>query len=185
MACYYVRISKIPPTLACKYLTTQRNSFVLKNSLEDTICQDFAKEVPQHVPSIYLEYCPFIFLSFKIPLIFQGLLWICASFLGTPVVSYIHLYQKHVLAQLLSSCPTLCDLMDCSLSDSSVHRILQERILEWVVMPSSGDFPNPGIELSSLMSLALADRFFFTTRATWQALFNITTCYRLVSPIGW
>ena len=75
--------------------------------------------------------------------------------------------------------------MDCSLSDSSVHRILQERILEWVVMPSSGDFPNPGIELSSLMSLALADRFFFTTRATWQALFNITTCYRLVSPIGW
>ena len=29
-------------------------------------------------------------------------------------------------------CPTLCDLMDCSLPGSSVHGILQARILEWV-----------------------------------------------------
>ena len=35
------------------------------------------------------------------------------------------------------SCPTLCDLMDCSLSGSSVHGILQARILEWVAMPLS------------------------------------------------
>jgi len=32
---------------------------------------------------------------------------------------------------------TLCDPMDCSLPDSSVHKILQARILEWVAMPSS------------------------------------------------
>ena len=30
----------------------------------------------------------------------------------------------------------LCDCMDCSLPDSSVHRILQAKILEWVAMPS-------------------------------------------------
>ena len=30
------------------------------------------------------------------------------------------------------SCPTLCDPMDCSPPGSSVHRILQARILEWV-----------------------------------------------------
>ena len=36
----------------------------------------------------------------------------------------------------LQSCPTLSDLVDHSLSDSSVHGILQARILEWVVMPS-------------------------------------------------
>ena len=30
------------------------------------------------------------------------------------------------------SCPTLCDPMDCSLPGSSVHGILQARILEWV-----------------------------------------------------
>ena len=31
----------------------------------------------------------------------------------------------------------LCDPMDCSLPGSSVHGILQARILEWVAMPSS------------------------------------------------
>ena len=40
-------------------------------------------------------------------------------------------------AKSLQSCLTLCDLMDCSLSGSSVHGILQTRILEWIVMPSS------------------------------------------------
>ena len=40
-------------------------------------------------------------------------------------------------AKLLHLCPILCDSMDCSLPDSSVHGILQTRILEWVAMPSS------------------------------------------------
>ena len=31
----------------------------------------------------------------------------------------------------------LCDPMDCSLPGSSVHGILQARVLEWVAMPSS------------------------------------------------
>ena len=35
----------------------------------------------------------------------------------------------------LQSCPTLCDPMDCNLPGSSVHGILQARILEWVAMP--------------------------------------------------
>ena len=35
------------------------------------------------------------------------------------------------------SCPTLCNPMDCSLPGSSVYGILQVRILEWIVMPSS------------------------------------------------
>ena len=34
------------------------------------------------------------------------------------------------------SCPTLCDPMDCSLPGSSIHGILQERILEWVAIES-------------------------------------------------
>ena len=34
-------------------------------------------------------------------------------------------------------CPTLCNPMDCSLPDSSVHGILQARTLEWGAMPSS------------------------------------------------
>ena len=39
--------------------------------------------------------------------------------------------------QSLQSCPTLCDPMDCRPPGSSVHGILQARILEWVVMPFS------------------------------------------------
>ena len=35
------------------------------------------------------------------------------------------------------SCPTLCDSMDCSPPGSSVHRILQARILEWLAIPFS------------------------------------------------
>ena len=33
-------------------------------------------------------------------------------------------------------CPTLCDPMDCSLPGSSVLRVLQARIVEWVAMSS-------------------------------------------------
>ena len=40
-------------------------------------------------------------------------------------------------AKSLQSCPTLCDPMGCSPPGSSVHGILQPRILEWVAMPSS------------------------------------------------
>ena len=39
-----------------------------------------------------------------------------------------------LVAQL---CLTLCDPMDWSLQGSSVHEILQERILEWVAIPFS------------------------------------------------
>ena len=38
------------------------------------------------------------------------------------------------------SCSTLCDPMDCSLPGSSVHGILQARILEWVATPFSRGF---------------------------------------------
>ena len=48
--------------------------------------------------------------------------------------------SESVLAQ---SCPTLCDPMDGSLPGSSVHGILQARILEWVVMPSSRGSSQP------------------------------------------
>ena len=42
-----------------------------------------------------------------------------------------------VVAKLLKFCLTLCDPRDCSLPGSSIHGILQARILEWVAVPSS------------------------------------------------
>ena len=38
---------------------------------------------------------------------------------------------------LQALCPTLCGLMDCSLPGSTVHGILQARLLKWVAVPSS------------------------------------------------
>ena len=38
-------------------------------------------------------------------------------------------------------CLILCNTMDCSLPGSSVHGILQARILEWVAIPSPGYLP--------------------------------------------
>ena len=43
-------------------------------------------------------------------------------------------------AKSLQSFPTLCNSMDCGLPDSSVHGILQARILEWLAMPFSRIF---------------------------------------------
>ena len=52
----------------------------------------------------------------------------------------------YMVCVIIQSCPTLCVPMDCSLPDSSIHGILQVRILEWVAMSSPGDLPDPGIE---------------------------------------
>ena len=46
-------------------------------------------------------------------------------------------------AKSLQLCPTLFDPIDCSLPGSSVHGILQERILEWVALPSSRGSSRP------------------------------------------
>ena len=46
-------------------------------------------------------------------------------------------------AKSLQSCLTPCDPMDCSPPGSSVHGILQTRILEWVAMPSSRGSSQP------------------------------------------
>ena len=58
--------------------------------------------------------------------------------------------------------------MDYSLPGSSVHGILQARILEWAATPPPGDLPDPGIEPASFKSSALAGRF-FTNSTTWEA----------------
>ena len=54
-----------------------------------------------------------------------------------------------VRAKSLQSCPTLCDPVDCNPPGSSVHGILQARMLEWVGVPSSRGShkaPSPLIE---------------------------------------
>ena len=67
--------------------------------------------------------------------------------------------MKVLVTQL---CLTLCDPMDCSLPSSSVHGILQAKILEWVAIPFSrgSSLPRDQTRVS-----CTAGRF-FTIRAT-------------------
>ena len=58
-------------------------------------------------------------------------------------------------AKSLEVCPALSDSMDCSLPGSSIHRILQARILEQLPGPLSGDLPDPGIEPVFLTSTCI------------------------------
>ena len=60
--------------------------------------------------------------------------------LPPPSVTDRYVVLLHGCAQ---SHPTLCDPMDYSLSGSSVHGILQVRILEWVAMLSSRGSSRP------------------------------------------
>ena len=55
---------------------------------------------------------------------------------GFPLHLQLSLYQIFLCCCCLvqKSCPTLCDPMDCSPLDSSVHGISQARILEWVAI---------------------------------------------------
>ena len=50
---------------------------------------------------------------------------------------FTNLRTRCVPAKKLQSCLTLCDLTDGSPPGSSVHGVLQARILEWVAVPSS------------------------------------------------
>ena len=61
-------------------------------------------------------------------------------------------------------------------ASSSVHGILQARILKWVAMPSCRDLPGPGIKPSSCMSPALTGGF-FTTSAIWESPDKVIMCY--------
>ena len=46
-------------------------------------------------------------------------------------------------SEVTQSCLTLCDPMDCSLPGSSLHRILQARVLEWVAISFSRGSSQP------------------------------------------
>ena len=63
-------------------------------------------------------------------------------------------------------CPTLCDPMDCKPPSSSVHRILQARILEWVTVPFSRGSSQP----RDRIWVSCVTGRFFTNRATKEAL---------------
>ena len=58
--------------------------------------------------------------------------WVAISFSSDKVWS-----EWSEWSEVAQSCPTLCDPMGCSLPGSSIHGILQARVLEWVAIAFS------------------------------------------------
>ena len=71
-------------------------------------------------------------------------------------------------AKLLQSCLTLCDPMDHSPQAPLSMRFSRQEYWSGLPCPPPGDLSDPRTGLGSLMSSALAGRF-FTTSATWEA----------------
>ena len=69
-------------------------------------------------------------------------------------------------ACMLSHVQFSCDPLDCSPPGSSVHGILQARILEWVAMPSSRGSSPPRDQTC----ISFTGGGFFTTSAKWGRL---------------
>ena len=76
---------------------------------------------------------------------------VTASFSKKKKKNFILLISRLVLeksslflkSEVAQPCPTLCDPMDCSPPGSSVHGILQARILEWVAISFSRGSSQP------------------------------------------
>ena len=75
---------------------------------------------------------------------------------------------KFILAQSLQLCPTLCNHTGYSLPGSSVRRIHEARILEWVAMPSSRASSWPRDWTRDFCISCTAGRF-FTHWGTWES----------------
>ena len=78
------------------------------------------------------------------------------------------------------SCPTLYNAMDCSPPGSSVHGILQARILEWVAIPFSrgSSWPRDWTRVSCIAG------GFFTVWAPREASYHQSSLL-LLSPSHW
>ena len=80
-----------------------------------------------HTVTVVLSY-----LQFKFPYPGTHSLGGFYSWASASVSSYSLYLRSDQIRSVAQSCLTLCDPMDCSLPGSSVHGILQARILEWV-----------------------------------------------------
>ena len=98
------------------------------------------QSLSQSLQTCTVNYSPYFGFSDEF------LLW-CFTVLSNSGCLKAEFFTPPVVVLLVAqSCPTLGDPMDCSLPGFPVHEILQSRILEWVVISSSGDLPTPGIE---------------------------------------
>ena len=145
------------------------------NSLVDT-----EAEVQRYSVTCLRSHVSFLFSS-------SGLLWQDACIKCVCVCVCVRA-RAQMCAKSIQFCQTLCNSMDCSLPDSSVHRILQARILEWVAMLSSRGLSNSGISCLLhwlVSSLTLVPPLFSKTKWTLPNFSSNSCHYHLCSCLLW
>ena len=108
-------------------------------------------------------------------------MWVEVAWFRTdqsPLKFYALSLCVHV-CQVASSCLTVRGPTDCSLSGSSVHGILQARILERVAMPSSRGSSRPRERTRISFASYIGKQFFFLTTAAAKSL---PPCPTLCNP---
>ena len=139
--------------LACTnqpLLIRNTHNFVLFSSNSGLFlwyCLDVFTNVPSSFPNTFMLYD--LAGNVLSPLFHLSLLHLCwcssstlykpACLFQLPNVSSTDLLWSEVS----QSCPTLCDPMDCSLPGSSIHGLLQARVLEWVAISFSRGSSRP------------------------------------------
>ena len=119
----------------------------------------------------------------QFPVIFQGELFhvwiyfwcvhggICSWLMSSyPTILYKVIIDSESVSEVTQSCPTPCDPMDYSLPGSSLHGILQARVLEWVTISFSRDWGFVFVVLFFPFTLFLSD------------LLSLVLCLNLFSP---
>ena len=101
------------------------------------------------------------------------------------VFSTVHRHLRHahvnykiqylcVCVLVAQSCPALCNPMDCSPPGSSIHGILQARILEWVAIPFSRGSSQPK-DQTRVSCISCIGRQILYHWATWKSLLLFVT----------
>ena len=109
---------------------------------------------PCRLPFLYRTYC------------FQSLEYYSRNIAYIYIYAYISIWKWKVKVLVAQLCLTLWDPMDCSPPGSSVHGILQARILDWLAISFSRGSSRP----SDWTQVSCIAGRFFTVWATREAL---------------
>ena len=101
----------------------------------------------------------------------------CMQSTGVRHMARINKYELKVKVLVAQSCQTLSNLMDCSPLGSSVHGILQAKILECVAISSSRGPSQPYIKETSLLCIRGYPRLTWHRKLSLESLNSIPILY--------
>ena len=170
---FFLKLSRLVPFLSpslIKYATQLQQNYII--SSESALHHKTLQSSAEFYLNFHILWSTLLFMKFslfrQIHDVRHLLLQITENCL---IAQNIPLCFTYLCAKSLQLCPILGDPMDCSPPGSSVHGILQTRILEWVAMPFSRGSSRPSGQTHVSCVSCMADSF-FTTSSTWEIPFT-------------